>query len=101
MQKRVTIFSNRFYLDEYDLNPLLLDLETFNKIKFHIYNLLYDNKYLGKNLPNESLHLYIKHKFDSDDYYANSILREAKGVLNSNEELSTTHWAKAQGFEKT
>ena len=87
MQKQVTICSNRFYLNEYDLNTLLLDLEDFNKIKYHIYNLLYDNKYLNKTLPNESLHLYIKHKFNLDDYYTNSILREAKGILKSNEEL--------------
>ena len=87
MQKQITICSNRFYLDEYDLNTLFLDLEDFNKIKYHIYNLLYDNKYLNKDLPKESLHLYIKHRFNLDDYYSNSILREAKGILKSNEEL--------------
>ena len=62
MNRPTTIHSERFYVDKLNNFSLLEeDLINFNKIVFHLYNVLFDKEYNNKNLI-ESPHLYIKHK---------------------------------------
>ena len=92
-----TIYSNRFYIDENtNLVPIFQQIDStildFNKILFHTYNLLLLEKndkptYDSRLSKYNSLHLYIKNTFNLDDYYANSIIRLAKGKLKSQLEL--------------
>ena len=106
IERQVTIHSNRIYEYEYkDLFPLLsCDCFDFNKAIYHMYNVLYDIEYNGKVLKDKSNHLYLKHKYDINDYYANSILKLAKGVLDSskerNKELKELYKAKITSIEK-
>lgn len=101
-----TIYSNRFYKDEY---PFLLnrfnEIDTtiiqFNRMLFHTYNLLFleiKDKQLYEKKINKygSLHLYVKNTFHIDDYYANSIIRLAKGKLTSQLELQKLYKSQIQ-----
>lgn len=101
-----TIYSNRFYKDEY---PFLLnifnEIDTtiiqFNRMLFHTYNLLFleikDKQLYEKKINNyNSLHLYVKNTFHIDDYYANSIIRLAKGKLTSQLELQKLYKSQIQ-----
>ena len=78
--------SNRIYDSEYSyiFNQELYD---FNSQKYFAYNLYFLYKFnpdeFNKRYEGKSLHMIIKNKFKLNDYYANSILREAKGVLDS------------------
>ena len=92
-----TTYSSRFYIDEnINLSSMFDDIDStilnFNKILFHTYNLLLleknDNESYKNKLSNyKSLHLYVKNTFNLTDYYANSIIRLAKGNLTSQIEL--------------
>ena len=86
---KMCIFSNRIYkcnLDTYTNKSILNTKYSFNRAVRTAYNMivredLYNHKF------EKSIHLSIKDLFDCDDYYANSIVREAKGILKSNKEL--------------
>ena len=58
-----------------------------SQIKFSAYNLYFfqqTNKELFEaKYGNISLHMILKNKFKIDDYYANSLLQDAKGVYKS------------------
>lgn len=90
----ITIYSNRFYVDEMTLPEVNLDetILKYNKILYSVYNLLLlerrDITKYNEKLDEQSLHIYIKKKYKLDDYYANSILRLAKGKLASQEKLN-------------
>lgn len=90
----ITIYSNRLYVDEMSLPEANLDetILNYNKILYSVYNLLLLEKYdiakYNEKLDGKSLHIYIKKKYKLDDYYANSILRLAKGKLKSQEKLN-------------
>ena len=89
---QVTTFSNRFYVDENSLsNEVIAEIEDtiykFNNMKFSTYNLLFNKevnneKYIDTVCGNSD-HVYIKYKFNTSDYYANSALNLAKGMIKS------------------
>ena len=80
------IGSDRIYNSEF--NELFdKELYDFNKQKYFAYNLYflykYNNKLFLTKYGDTSLHMIIKNKYKLNDYYTNSILREAKGILDS------------------
>ena len=98
-----TIYSNRFYKDEYPFSFDEIDttIIQFNRMLFHTYNLLFleikDKQLYEKKINNyNSLHLYVKNTFHIDDYYANSIIRLAKGKLTSQLELQKLYKSQIQ-----
>lgn len=80
------IGSNRIYNSEF--NELFdKELYDFNRQKYFAYNLYflykYNNELFLTKYGDVSLHMIIKNKYKLNDYYTNSILREAKGILDS------------------
>lgn len=90
----VTIFSNRMYENEINVNISNLNdtIEKFNSILYSVYNLiilsLKDADKYNQKLNGNSLYLYVKNKYKLDDYYANSIIRLAKGKIDSQIKLN-------------
>lgn len=82
-----TYFSNRIYkntLSSTNVDIISKALYTFNAAKFKTYSLV--NK--DYNNPDKSLHIFVKEHFGFNDYFANSVIQEAKGVHKSNVELN-------------
>lgn len=92
MNNNITIHSNRFYQNELDLSFWSLlsdDVFDFNKLVFHTYNVLFDIKFNEFVIPNnESIFCYLSNKFNINSYYVNSIVNKAKGILDSQIELT-------------
>ena len=81
----VCLFSNRIY----DFDPVFsTDLQYFNRVIMSCYNRLFDQKYNNLSLSS-SIHMYIKNKYNLNDYTANSIVNISKGKLKSQEELNS------------
>ena len=84
----VTTFSNRLYdLDKHTQEVCMATIKDFNSIKYHVYNLLFleqndKAKYDAVVPVGVSIHMYTKNKFKLNTYYTNSIVNEAKAMLN-------------------
>ena len=90
---KMCVFSNRIYKDKIDFETnqsILNTIYSYNNalrvaysmvIKSELHNVKYE----------KSLHLELKDKFKYNDYYTNSILREAKGLYKSNIENWKLH----------
>ena len=79
-----TFGSNRIYEFNKQIEKTIYKC---NQIKYSAYNLYFfqqTNKELFEaKYGNTSLHMILKNKFKIDDYYANSLLQDAKGVYKS------------------
>ena len=87
--RKCTIGSNRIYqLNEYE--KVEKTLLKYNSVFYSTYNLVFfekENKTKFQSMHGtESLHKIIKAKYNLDDYYANSILQNAKGAYKSQQE---------------
>lgn len=89
---QVTTFSNRLYADENSLsNEIIAEIEDtiykFNNMKFSTYNLLFNKEVNNEKYVNtvcgKSGHVYTKYKFNTSDYYVNSVVNLAKGMIKS------------------
>lgn len=79
-------FSNRIYKNtlDFETNQAILNtIHSFNSILHTAYTMVVKNELYNYSFD-KSLHLELKEKFKLDDYYANSILREAKSIYKSN-----------------
>ena len=96
----VSVMSNRLYLDEdavsqSDFDKISDNITEFQKIVFHVYNLLF----LRKTDPNQynkinitmSLFLYVRLKFGVSSYYANEAVRVAEQILKGQIEFQKYH----------
>lgn len=86
-----TYFSNRIYkhrLSEEFVTMIEHALFLFNQAKHTAFNTLVKEKRSGKSKRTRSLHLTVKEQFKLDDYYANSVVQEAKAVQSSLIELN-------------
>ena len=90
----VTIKSNRIYKDEpyFDIiSKSEQSIANFKRVVFGTYNLvMLENKDKVKYdtiLNGDSLHVYVKKKYNVNDYVANSIVNEAKGIVKSRTSL--------------
>lgn len=88
----ITICSNRLYLDENILsNTTIKEIDkTINEyscIRFSVYNLVIlkyiDKKQYDKILNDDSIHIYVKQKYNINDYCANTIIRWAEGLVKT------------------
>ena len=88
-----TICSNRVYKDILKENKVISiqnTLRSFNHAKFKTYRMEYEREVNQINhLKSISIHMFVKETIKTDDYYANSIVREAKGILSGQKEKQT------------
>ena len=83
---KMCIFSNRIYKETLDfkINQAILNtVYSYNNALRVAYKMIVKSE-LHNQKFNKSLHLELKEKFEFDDYYTNSVLREAKGIYKSN-----------------
>ncbi len=89
MSYLITTGSNRIYdLDTSIIEKLDNTCYLFCKYEYSAYQTIF--KYKNKNEDfrkdfNKSFQNYFKHKFNTDDYYANSFVNDAKGMYTSQE----------------
>lgn len=85
-----TYFSERIYkhtLSRKTNQDISHSLHVFNQMKWISYAWnLYEKRYKIKRYQ-DSMHLAIKRRFETDDYYANSAVQESKALHTSQEEL--------------
>ena len=94
-------FSERIYKNEIDASVVVRlteQIERFNQMKRTSYQSMVKEKRTGKSSFPVSLHLAMKNLFHTNDYYANSAVREAKALMSSQNELQTLY--KKQKDEK-
>ena len=81
----------RYYLDEKTIENAASFLETmrvFNDAKMDLYNALYDQKYLGTGpLLEHAYPVFLKERYQTNDYYNAAIYSAASGQLSSQKEL--------------
>ena len=81
----------RYYLDEKTIENAASFLETmrvFNDAKMDLYNALYDQKYLGTgSLLEHAYPVFLKERYQTNDYYNAAIYSAASGQLSSQKEL--------------
>ena len=90
---KTCVFSNRIYKDKLSEevnNAILNTIYSYNHSLRVAYKMVVKSE-LHKYKFDKSLHLELKDKFGFDDYYTNSILREAKGIYKSNIENWKLH----------
>lgn len=90
---KMCVFSNRIYKDKIDFKTnqsILNTLYSYNTALRVAYKMVVKSE-LYKHKFEKSLHLELKEKFGFNDYYTNSILREAKGIYKSNIENWKLH----------
>ena len=90
---KMCVFSNRIYKDNlnFKVNQSILNtIYSYNDSLRVAYKMVIKSE-LYKHKFDKSLHLELKEKFKYDDYYINSILREAKGIYKSNIENWKSH----------
>ena len=90
---KMCVFSNRIYKDKIDFKTnqsILNTIYSYNAALRVAYSMVIKSE-LHKVKYEKSLHLELKDKFKYDDYYTNSILREAKGIYKSNIENWKSH----------
>ena len=85
--------SDRIYFDELSkkngvdfLIPLLETFAPYNSMKMTTYNFLYKQTFLG-NEKSEREETVVRKLFGVDNYYANNIATEARGIVTSQKEL--------------
>lgn len=86
---KTCVFSDRIYKDtlEKSVNEYIINtIFKYNTAIRTAYKMVIDSEHYGKKFE-KSLHLTLIDKFGYDNYYTNSILREAKSVYKSNVEL--------------
>lgn len=90
---KMCVFSNRIYKDKLDFETnqaILNTIYSYNNALRVAYSMVVKSELYNHKYP-KSLHLELKDKFKYDDYYTNSILREAKGIYKSNIENWKLH----------
>ena len=78
--------SNRFYYSELDFNDSIMireDLRLYNSMVRKAYKYLYLS-HIGTSLPFISLQKQMKLEFDTNDYFPQSVIWQAKAILKSN-----------------
>ena len=90
---KMCVFSNRIYKDKIDFktNQSILDTLYFYNTALRVAYRMVVKSELYKHKFEKSLHLELKDRFSFNDYYINSILREAKGIYKSNIENWKLH----------
>ena len=88
----ITLFSNRVYKKTLNtIDEIEIEQETYkyNQAKWAITSLLVTQHNDGKPFlqKGQSLHMYVKSQFSFNDYMANSVINDAKGILASRIEL--------------
>ena len=90
----VTTYSNRFYVDDYNIdinsfsNSVDNTIHLFNKAVYYTYNLVYYKqfnveRYRGLIGTDKTVFIHIRNKFGYNTYYCNSIINIAEGMLKS------------------
>jgi hypothetical protein len=86
-----SIFLKRLYKTEMGI-PTVSDIsyviELFNRAKRFAFQTMVREKRWGRKLYDNSLHIVVKKKFGLNDYFANSVVREAKALFSSRMELN-------------
>jgi len=99
-----TYFSNRIYKkDNFDISQVCLisnALIKFNQAKHKAYKLFLTEKNY-KVKYDSSIHLQIKELFGFNDYWANSVVKEAKAQISSQKELQKMYTAGVENQIKT
>ena len=63
-------------------------MRVFNDAKMDLYNALYDQKYLGTGpLLEHAYPVFLKERYQTNDYYNAAIYSAASGQLSSQKEL--------------
>jgi IS605 OrfB family transposase len=100
MEMTKQIFSRRISKNQLDHTTVVSIQETlrfFNDAKIKTYKYLYEKEINKINkFGTFSEHLFIKNKYNVDDYYTNSIVRSSNGILKSQKE---THKLNKQNLE--
>lgn len=88
---RTVLADRRYYLDEGKIlnqGSILDTLSRFNDMKIWAYNLLYDIRFLGKDLPaSKNCNALMKERLHENDYYNSAVYTAASGTLSSQREL--------------
>lgn len=98
-----TYFSNRIYksnLSADDITIVSDTLKTANRAKHYAYKLLLF-KERGQDKLTKSVHLAVKEKFKLNDYFANSAVQLAQGIIKSQKELQNKYIQDAETQIKT
>ncbi|HBQ27957.1 MAG TPA: hypothetical protein DD719_00750 [Desulfotomaculum sp.] len=99
-----TYLSNRIYKkDNFNISQVCLisnALIKFNQAKHKAYKLFLAEKN-HKVKHNPSIHLKIKELFNFNDYWANSVVKEAKAQVSSQKELQKMYTAGVENQIRT
>lgn len=98
MEAKITISSNRIYLDELDqvtADRLMQNARVYSRAKETLYNKKYDDYVYGKSADSETvkdtvfIKQWLKDQFSltPQEYYITSLYSHANGILSSQKEL--------------
>ncbi|PHB50834.1 transposase, partial [Bacillus pseudomycoides] len=92
-------FSKRIY--KTDLSHEMVDtltetIETFNRAKRFMFQTIVREKRWNRKLHTDSLHLVLKRNYQLNDYYANSVVQEAKSLFTGLMELQKIYEKQTQ-----
>ena len=100
MEMTKQIFSVRVIkknLHAEDVVSIQHTLRFFNEAKIKTYRYWYEKEINGiHHFGKQSEHLFVKNRYNTDDYYANSIVQESKGIFKGQNE---THKLNQQNLE--